>query len=309
MMPDMMKNIAMMSAKEYTREQKFLHHRSINSSMMTRKWACSHHDSVTFSKIERESIDIDNEEHCLLLAYRSVLFDFFEKCVMLKWFQELAWEFQTNIYSPQIFIQSERKKTAEKFKIQIEKALILLKNGDDSGMSHKIITINSSPVVAATIVSWREGESVNSPRELNEIKKMNLIRPLSELPLFVTVYPEHDRNVAVLSFPKGWDSLVRVFVPAFWEEDVSLASALLSKTILEETENIMISPAAWHSFDKAKQTRILDQFVVTMPQSVFTRTRLGDPDIPEEVLSKIMYDHDPDFVDNSDPEEFNLFSD
>ena len=298
----------MMSARENTRDQKFLQHRSINSSMMTRKWACSHHDSVTFSKIEKESIDLDNEEHCLLLAYRSVLFDFFQKCVVLRWFKELAWEFQTNVFSPQIFIHSERKRLVNKFKIQMEKALLLLNNGEDSSMSHKIITINSTPTVAATIVTWREGESVNAPRELDKIKKTNLLRPLSELPLFVTVYPEHNKNVAILSFSKGWDSLVRVFMPAFWEKEVNLSSALLSKTILEETENIMISPAAWHSFGKEKQTRILDQFIVTMPQSVLIRTRNGDPNIPEEILSKIMYDRDPAFIDNSDPEEFNLFS-
>ena len=309
MIPDMMKSIAMMSAKENTRDQQFLQHRSINSSMMTRKWACSYHDSITFSKIEKESIDLNNEEHCLLLAYRSVLFDFFQKCVVLKWFQELAWEFQTNMFFPQIFNHSERKRMVDKFKIQMEGALLRLKNGEDSSMSHKIITINSTPIVAATIVTWREGESINAPRELDEIKRANLLRPLSELPLFITVYPEHDRNVAILSFPKGWDSLVRVFMPAFWEEDVNRASALLSKTILEETENIMISPAAWHSFSVEKQKRILDQFIVTMPQTVLIRTRNGDPNIPEEDLSNFLYRRDPDFVDNSDPEEFNLFSD
>ena len=306
---DMLKEFDMVRAKENERAKIFCQYRSISNPIITGKWSCRHHDNSTFSQIEKGNIDSSNEEHCLLLAYRAVLFDYFKKCVSLRFFEELAREFQTTVFSPKISICSERKVLAQKFKNQIEKALYLVRDGRESGMDHRMITVLGNPKIAATGVTYREGGNIGTRRELREIKKEGIMQSSFEQPMFVTVYPERDRNVAILSFPKGWDS-ARVYIPAFWEEDTHLASALLSKTILDETEGIMISPAQWRSYGEKKRNRILDQFVVTnQPDPMLIETRADDPEIPEEVLSALLYRRDPDFVDNSDPEEFNLFSD
>ncbi len=306
---DVIKDFSMASAMENERDKIFRQYRSISNPIITGKWACKRHDDSTFSQIEKGNLDAANEEHCLLLAYRTVLFDYFKKCVILRFYKELGREFQTTVFSSRISISAERKALAERFKIQVENALIHVRNGRNSGMEHRIIVIKSVPKIAANVVTYREGRNMGTPREERKIAERGIIRSPSEILMFVTVYPEPDRNVAILSFPKGWDSLVHVYIPAFWEEDTNLASALLSKTILDETEGIMISPAAWRSFGEKKQRRIIDQFVVTtQPDPMVVRTRSGES-IPEEVLSNLLYRRDPDFVDNSDPEEFNLFSD
>lgn len=306
---DTLKEFDMARAKENERGKIFCQYRSISNPIITEKLACKHHDNSTFSQIEKGNIDSSNEEHCLLLAYRTVLFDYFKKCVMLSFCRELSWEFQTNRLALRISTSAEQKRLAEKFKSQIEKALHLVRHGKESGIDHRTITVPGIPKIAATVVIYREGDSINTPREVREIKREKLMRFPSEMPMILTVYPEPNGNVATLSFPKGWDSLVRIFIPAFWENDNIRMSALLSKTILDETPSIMISPVAWRSFRKEKQDRILSQFVVANhPDPVVMQTRYGDPDIPEEILSEIMYERDPDFVDNSDPEEFNLFS-
>lgn len=305
---DEVKSITLMGAEEYTREDEFLHCRVITNSMMTGKWACSDHDKNLFSPIENDNVDLSNEKHCLLLAYRATAVNYFAKRVRRRFSVEIALEFPYINNSPDIVVQTEMLELAMDSHAKAKHALADWENGENSIMDHRHFFIHSLPRIAATLVTTRRRNAVSTQREIETINKMDILVPAMRIPIIVTVYPEKDKTIALLSFPKGWQEFVRVIVPAFWENDERVASALLSKTILEETENIMISPIAWHSFSREKQKRILDQFVVTMPQAVLIRTRNGDPNIPEEDLSDLLYGRDPDFVDNSDPEEFNLFS-
>lgn len=293
--------------------QNFIQYRSISNQIMTGKWACSYHDNETFSLIEDGDIDPENEKHCLLLAYRSTLFNHFQKHMRAIYSWQLFEEFpdRQKFILPHLLIHIDHQRISERFNLQIKYALQCAQAGQKSGMEHRVIHINRPPRLAATIVTMRGGEGIATPNEIKRMKRNKILVPATEIPLIVTVYPETDSHVAVLSFPQGWSPFVRNIIPAFWEENENNYSALISKTILEETENIMISPSAWESFSDHKKQRILCQFFTTIQPDLVL---MGDHSdnlntIPEEVISDFLYRRDPDFFDNSDPEEFNLFSD
>ena len=305
---DVVKSITMKSANEYKREDEFLQYRSINSKMLARKWACSYHDNKTFALIEKNSIDLNDEEHCLLLAHRAMTYECFAKRVMHRFYVEKSSEFPSVQSNLEIIVHAGRRDLAMEFHKRIRQSVLDFQNGKDSVMDHRYIFIRSRPRIAATLVTTRGGNIVSTKREIEEIERMNILVPAIEIPLIVTVYPEIDKSVALLSFPKGWEEFVRIIMPAFWESDESIASSLLSKTLLEETDNIMISPAAWHAFSKKKQRRIMDQFVLTAPRHIFVPADAeGAELLSEEVISERMYERDPDFIDHSDPKELDLF--
>ena len=307
---DVAKSITMKSANEYKREDEFLQYRSINSTMVARKWACSYHDNKTFSPIEKNGIDLNDEEHCLLFAYRAMTYECFAKRVMHRFHVEKSSEFPSMQSDLEIIVHTGRRDLAMEFHNRIRQSVMDFQNGKDSVMEHRHIFIHSHPRIAATLVTTRGGNIVSTQREIEELKRMNVLIPAIEIPLIVTVYPDIDKSVALLSFPKGWRQFVRIIMPAFWESDESIASALLSKTLLEETDNIMISPAAWHAFSEKKQRRIMDQFVVTAPRYILVPADdEGTELLPEKVISARMYERDPDFVDHADPKELDLFED
>lgn len=306
--PDVMKTITRKGDEKYTMEDEFLQYRSINNSLMTGKWACAYHDNKVFSAIEKDAIDPDNEEHCLLLSHRATTVDYFAKHVMRKFFMELAWEFPNDHSSLDILIHTGRLELVMNFHMKIKQALEDLRNGENSTIEHRHILIHNHPRIASTLLTTRGGDIISTPREIEAINKMNVLVPPMEIPMIVTVYPEIDKSVAVLSFPKAWQGFVRVIMPAFWENDESISSALLSKTLLEETDNIMISPVAWHAFSERKKRRILSQFSVTSPQHMLVPSDdEGTEMLSEEAISSRMYERDPDFIDHSDPKELDLF--
>lgn len=307
---DVVKSIALKGAREYTREDEFLQYRSISNPMMTGKWACSYHDNKVFSQIEKRDIDLNNEEHCLLLAYRATAVNYFAKRVMRRFFAEMALEFPQIHNEIDLLIHTGRRDLAMNFHIEIKQALISLQNKGNSNLECKRTVFRSHPKIAATLVTTRGGDIISTLREDDAIKRLGIQPPPREIPLIVTVYPEPEKSVALLSFPKEWQEFVRVIMPAFWEKDESIASALLSKTLLEETDNIILSPVMWNAFSERKQRRILDQFVVTTPQHVLVPTNDdGSEILSDEIIAKKMYEDEPDFVDHSDPKELDLFED
>ncbi len=136
---------------------------------------------------------------------------------------------------------------------------------------------------------------------------MRIPRSPYEVPIILTVYPEATKQVAVVSFPKVNEALARVIVPAIGETNAKKAAALLAKTLLEESENITVSPPVWNSFGRGKRRRIFKQFMDSISQPVFLPAD-QEPAISEQLLSEMTHDHVPAFIDECDPEEVNLFS-
>ena len=112
--------------------------------------------------------------------------------------------------------------------------------------------------------------------------------------------------MAVISFPTGWESLVRAVVPAIEERDAHRAAALLSKTLLESTENIVVSPDAWESYGPHRRRDIYQHFSGSVTPPIGIPLPVGES-MTHEAATQLMSEYEPEFLDARDPEEINLF--
>ena len=306
MTPDSKKRVRASGAMASTWKQQF-EVRSIANRLMKGRMACRHHDIQTFSKIENRRVDPTNPEHCLLLAYRAALFQLHEKRVVARTFGIMAQADPS--FTPWYRHLQQGADIVERVKVQLDNQVIQgTASVATSQMDHRQIPIESEPKIAATAFMLRDGPTLTfTPRELAEVRRLRVPRSAYEVPIILTVYPEPTKQVAIVSFPKGRESLARIIVPAIGEADAKKAAALLSKTLLEESENIMVSLLVWNSFRRTKQTRIFEQFMGASSQPVFFSAD-QERAISEDSLTEMTHDHVPAFIDDCDPEELNLFS-
>ena len=256
--------------------------------------------------IEDSELDPNQPEHCALLSYRAVLFELHKKQVLKKVLDSMSLIYPFFHLGSDFMADGVR--AAERAKSQLERDIFSTgSTARSSTMEHRSFAIESEPRVAATTIVRRDGPIPPTPRELEEIRRTQVPRYPQGVPIIVTVYPEPGRQISVASFPRGSESLARIIVPAIAEPSDGRAAALLSKSLLEEAENIVVSTKAWENFGDAKRQRIREQFMATIPAPRLVPVPTGVTTIPEQLMSEIAYAHEPDFVENCDPGELNLF--
>ena len=306
MTPDLRKPVRAKLAMPRTWRQYF-EIRSISNRLMTGRMACAYHDNQTFSEIENRRLDPSNLHHCLLLAYRAVLFQLHEKRVAAKTFETLAPSHR--LFAVQYRLLREAVSEVSRAKAHLDKLVFAGRapNGAPE-MEHVHVSIESGPSVAASAVIMRDGPRIAfTPRELEAVIEAGVPRSPYPVPIIITVYPEPKKHIAIVSFLKGTESLARIVVPAIDEPRRGHAAALLSKTLLEESENIIVSPTAWQSFGRAKRRRIFQQFDGTVPRPVPVAAPRGTV-MSESLATTVAHSHEPAFIDEGDPEELNLFT-
>ena len=285
-------------------------YRSINNRLVKARLACGVHDNQIFASIEDGQLDPCNPDHCLLLAYRAVLLHLHKKRVAARALEILA--LKQPAFSLFHFLGDKMlhdRREAERIKAELDTHVLSeVRTAGSFQWQHDQIPIESEPTVAATAVMMVDGPGAAfTPRQLEEIRRLRIPRSPNVVPIIVTAYPEAGRQVAIVSFPKGRGRLARVIVPALGETNEARGAALLSKTLLEETENIMVSPSVWDSLTEDKRSRIFRQYIHTVPLPVPTSLPPDSPGLPEHIVSEIAHAHEPDFIDDCDPEEVSLF--
>ena len=263
-------------------------YRSTKNRLLTSRMACSYHDQITFAEIEGDNIDPTNHRHCTLLSLRAALFQMHKKMVFRRVFSTMA------LADPE-FIDARDAMALQVVEAKRATELIVADLSGQPGttMEHKAITVDCLPRVAATGVIMRGGELYPwTERELVEISRHGSVIPAYTIPFVITVYPDADRHVALVSFPRGWESLAKVIVPALAEENSERASASLSKTLVEHTENIALSPEAWNGYGRAKQETITQYFMETLGGPIIIEFPMGEA-ISPEVVSHIVSAHEP----------------
>ena len=308
MAPDERKFGLLMTRSAFaTRWEDHFQYRSINNRLVKARLACQPHDQQTFAKIEHGQLDPCNPEHCLLLAYRAVLLLLHKKRVAENVFQTMALR-APGLDLPHAAMAHGRQE-ADRIKTQLDAHVLSDVNTNGSSKwQHMQISVDLEPTVASTAVILADGpRSAFTPRQLEEVNRRRIPRSPHSVPFIVTAYPEAERQVAVVSFPKGYEELARVMVPALDETNEARAAALLSKTLLEETENIILSPYVWDSFTEEKKSRVFEQYMGTIGLPVAISLPPGSSGLPERAVSEIAHAREPDFIDDCDPEEVSLF--
>ena len=277
--------------------------RSISNWIMTAPMACAVHDRDVFSAIENAELDPSAPDHCLVLAYRSALFDLQKKRVSRRLLKSLS--ILDADLLPALHMAIGGVHTAELAKFQIESE-ILASSAANSQLEHRHYSIDSPPMIAATTLIIRGGNShLFPPHELDALGRLGLPRAPEGIWIAVTVYPDRDGHIVTITFPKGTESVASTVVPAIRARGEQEFSALMSKTLLEEAENVMVSPSVWRSFGDAKRKRLVQHFMGFLPRAV----AISSPaPLSEREVSEIVHAHQPDSLVERDPEEVNLFS-
>ena len=211
--------------------------RSINNRLMKGRMACEYHDNKVFSEIEDRELDPHNPYHCLLLSYRAAIFHLYKKMVVARAFSTMSIVHPDFHMMQQIAV--EDMQIAQRAKDGLADELRVTSDARPSVIEHRTILIGSPPRVAANGVITRGSRDALTRRELAGVRRSLMPVSTREMSIVLTVYPDPAREVAIVSFPKGRESLARIVMPALDERNRDHVGALLSKTLIEETENIM----------------------------------------------------------------------
>ena len=249
--------------------------RNINNPSMTRRIACAKHDNDVFSAVDDLKIDWEDPRNLALISYRSILArifidqytTFFNDKVKL-----------SNIHG--YFDGSIReKRNICRLRIEFE---IMLRTGEFDSWCFETIRVDNTSTVAASAVFVRRPTLGEHRRLGNSILLPGQGLSLKPVPIIVTIYPDENGQIAVIAYPTWADRIARIMVAALNEKDRWTQSALLSMTILEETEIIMISSEYWNTLTSSGQELIEKYFLYTMPGDAFSYER---PDLDPRLFN------------------------
>ena len=213
-------------------------------SAARRKFVCAEHEKL-FTETEHPSPDWENTRHKALLAYRTLLAEWYTKEWFAQAYAKMGW---STMYHRQRSLLG----AYEPLKTAVKRAIA---SNEYEGLHHIVIDLGVSPVVAATGVMFNvpQGSSMYNIVE-------HTIVPLSSRPLAVSVLPSRGRQVLLLTCVREHFLDAHDFLRRVSYSNGNIDCALLSKLLLEELEFIHISPGIWRSYGPTKQQRILDYF-------------------------------------------------
>lgn len=219
---------------------------------------CASHDSEIFKAIDTKSFQADDPEHLFLTSYRAVareLHALMEAAVRIQASYEdrIKLGFDTgNEPEPAGMLALEymvKSHSTHHYKCSFDKALIAKRYGD---VLHDVIYIGHqrANVAVCSLFSidhqTRNGDYVRIA--------LNVLPQSSELSVVVFGYLPEDGE------------LVRPFLHPTLTAEKHYQKYLLSKLILNNCENFVVSPASYDDWPQEKRNAIRDYFVSTLLQ-------------------------------------------
>ena len=206
---------------------------------------CQIHEGF-FWEMENPRPDWFNRMHIAKLAYRSMLANNY-----LKEWMSLVCE-ELNIPGG-VDVHEEQLRLAIPLETAIKRAL---SEDGYEGLRHKIVPINSRPVIATTgvIIDKNYASSIFGPYGETLVS-------FSSTPIVLTILPDDRQQMLLLTYTEEDYLNVQAFLTKIGLVDNSVNTAELSKKVLEEMEYIEIAQRQWESFDSQKQDDILTHFV------------------------------------------------
>ena len=206
--------------------------RNIRNYLFTRRIACQRHDNDLFHTVEDREIDWNDPRSLVLITYRSLLaqiyIDRYTKFV------------EDRIYFTTGIVMSDPSWDRQLLKAKHELESMICNEEYDS-WEFEVFQFEIPPAIAACGVTLRGFLWDEYYRLGNKfIFPSNGFR-ITPPPVIITVYPEEDKQSAVIAYPKWADRIVHVMIDALNQPDEFMKASMLSRTLLEETEIIFIS--------------------------------------------------------------------
>lgn len=251
------------------RELSHFERRNINNPSMTRRIACAKHDNDVFSAVDDLKIDWEDSSNLALISYRSILARVFIDRYTTYVNNKIRLSNIHGFFDDTI----ADKRNISLLKLEFE---TMLRTDEFDSWHFETIRFDNTSTVAASAVFMRM-PTLDEHRQLgNSVLLAAQGLSLKPVPIIVTIYPDENGQIAVIAYPTWADRIARIMVAALNEKDRWTQSALLSMTILEETEIIMISSEFWDSLSSIGKKAIETYFFDTASGYGFSYER---PDV------------------------------
>lgn len=222
----------------------------------TFKGLCGKHDKEIFAPIDDFEITLSNPQQLFLVAYRSVLKKLHSLVSIAMQTQKLH-EDQvkvgraTNNSNDQVLniVNNNfvRAAGAYEYKRQLDDAYL---NKDYKKLIHKTFAIkHRTPTIAVSAFYWLGHRIIDNSR----------------VPwVILNVFPKADETYVVYSCVEKDEKEVSLEIKEILNSSPKRKTWLLSKSIIEATENFVVSPKFWDSLPKAKRETIVGFYQDTL---------------------------------------------
>ena len=229
---------------------------------------CAKHDNGLFQPIDGNDFDLYRKNHLFLLAYRSVLKELYSKMAAADQINRVyakAVDYKM-VHSHNIDLLSKMvvTKLAEAYSFYRFKHYFdcIYKYEDYELIEHQIIKIDHNyPTIAVN--------SIYSPVNYLSTLETRLFPPC----ILLNVFPQGDFTFVVFSYFKEHSSKIKNYIDIITNANGDCQKYLVSKIILSNCENFVLSPTYYATFNQEKKRKIKDFFMKT----VFSNTEFDDP--------------------------------
>jgi len=219
---------------------------------------CGYHDTNLFKEIENNGFDIENDEHCFLLSYRSFAKEYHAKIETNK-------GFGTNEFFNTKENKEKQKQYIDGSGLAIRDMTIVknklneaLRNRTFDKLEYFTYSIEMTiPVAASSAISPSfslDGTVLNKSNSLEDVYQ-NII---------VTVLPTKTKTHVLLSyFPE--DSRSVKYIDDIEKLNDYDLEKVISSILIGEIENTFISPTIWKKMNTNQKQQLMDELTLTMP--------------------------------------------
>lgn len=237
---------------------------------------CSKHDKEIFSPIDDFEITLSNPQQLFLVAYRSVLKKLHSLSLDAVRVQNLH-EDQVKVgratKNPDdpvlniVEMHFVRAAGAYEYKRQLDQAYL---NKNYKILIHNTFSIkHKMPTIAVSAFYWLGHRIVDSSRV-----------PWVSL----NVFPKADETYVIYSYMEEDEKAVSLEIKDILNSSPKRKMWLLSKSIIETTENFVVSPKFWDSLSKEKRETIISFY-----QNTLLEGKLFEGDIRDLCLFQASY--------------------
>lgn len=218
---------------------------------------CDFHDSKIFHPIENSEIDIDSDEHCFLLSYRSLAKEFHTKIESLKAYK-----------THKIF--RENKAFQEDYIKGTELAirdLIIVKNKLNSMLKRKAYgELEYFTYTLDCVIPIACATSITPDYSYNGVvlNKTDDIEDTYEVIILTIIPTKTSTNILFACFPEDKRSIL--YLDELGElPNLKLENAITS-ILISEVENTFFSPYIWEQLTEREREFLMQEITLTIPQ-------------------------------------------
>lgn len=217
---------------------------------------CSKHDNSIFEVIDRNDLNLNDNKHLFLIAYRSVLKELHASLTKGFQFQTMYLEkVRLNLLpkdypSHEGIIAAEHLINAYDFFLYKENFDNFLINNDFGKIHHTVYELaTDQPLIACSQTFSADHISFEDT--------------VLRLTINVLPFTRHKTRV-IFSYTDGEQELAKNFLQRISESQSHLRNYYISKVIIENCENFFINPVHFEKWSESKKKKILELFTVTM---------------------------------------------